>query len=276
MGLLDFFSHLGQESLVSLLVALIAVGFLTFLIDKIREKMGMSAGFCYYLIMTILTVTISIIISRNIEPVLFPREDAISTSRAVPYTQPYKTTGVQVLRTDPTSTSPKQIVIPTPTGIPTPTPTATPTKRPLTHISFSGHNFKKGKKRFYIYSGPSSTYWYKKTKNGTPAYGSINDVIYVAGYVGNWLLIKYETSNNKYRMGYTNDAKGDFQELTFDYFQGKITKSCSLSDGVDSKKLKKGTTVTVLGRMDNGIYVEAFVDGKQARGTVPESCVNWQ
>ena len=169
---------------------------------------------------------------------------------------------------------------PTPTPIPTPTPAPTPApatpapKKDLTYISFSSHNFKKNQK-FTVYSAPTTASWYTKAKNGGPVYASTNDVIYVAGYVGNWLLIQYETNKGNYRMGYTSQATGSFQNLNFNNYSGTITSSCSLTDGSNSINISSGTSVTVLGKMDAGIYIEAYVNGQQARGTVPESCVNW-
>ena len=149
-----------------------------------------------------------------------------------------------------------------------------PQKKDLTYISFTGHNFSRGK-RFKVYSAPSTTSWFTKASNGDPVHASTNDIIYVAGYAGNWLLIRYETKGGSYRTGYTSEASGSFNTLSFNYYTGTITSNCSLTDGTSSIDISSDTTVTVLGRMDAGIYIEAHVNGQQARGIVPESCVSW-
>ena len=153
-------------------------------------------------------------------------------------------------------------------------PVTQPPKKDLTYIYFSGNYFSKNKK-FHVYSAPSTTSWYTKAKNGDPVYASTNDIIYVAGYDGNWLLIRYETSKGSYRMGYTSEASGNFNNLSFNYYSGSITSDCSITDGMNSIGISRGTSVTVLGKMDTGIYIEAYINGQQARGIAPESCVSW-
>lgn len=154
-------------------------------------------------------------------------------------------------------------------------PTQEQTKKTLTYISFSKHSFKKGQ-YFDVYSAPSTSSWHgtASSRNGV-AYTSTNGDVYVAGSIGQWLLVKYKTNKGPYRMGYTRDAKGTFPGMTFDYYAGTILSNCSLTDGADSIQLRKGDSITVLGRMDDGIYIEAYVNGQQARGTIPEPCVSW-
>ena len=145
----------------------------------------------------------------------------------------------------------------------------------LTNISFSKYNFKKNQ-RLHVYSAPSKSSWYTKASDRGPVYASTNGDVYVAGCDGNWVLIKYTTNNGSDRMGYTSDAQGSFGSLSFDYYTGSITTNCFLSDGTNSIPLPKGKdNITVLGRMSEGIYIETDYDGKQVRGIVPESCVQW-
>lgn len=147
--------------------------------------------------------------------------------------------------------------------------------RSLTYISFSKYNFTKGS-RLHVYSAPSKSSWHTKASDGGAVYASTNGDVYVAGCDGNWVLIKYTTNSGSERMGYTLEAQGSFGSLSFDYYPGTITTNCHLSDGSDSIPLAKGKdNITVLGRMSEGIYIETDYNGKQARGVVPESCVQW-
>lgn len=238
------------------------IGFLLLLLliiagDKIREsykKVKSKLGLRFYVIYTIITILGNIIYSTYLDPYR-PNPDIINPTSSpetfVPLTQP-----------------------PAPPVHVTPIPITPASKKDLTYISFSSHNFRE-KQQFTVYSAPTTTSWHGKTKNGGPAYASTNEEIYVAGYVGNWLLIQYKTNKGTYRMGYTSQATGSFQNLNFNNYSGTITSSCSLTDGSNSINISSGTSVTVLGKMDAGIYIEAYVNGQQARGTVPESCISW-
>ena len=177
---------------------------------------------------------------------------------------------------------------PTPTPTPTPAPKSKstsptePAEKKLSQIRFKSHRFKKGQ-TFKIYSAPSESSWYTKTKSGAQGVASTNDVVYVAGRDGKWLLVRYEITEGKfkgsYRMGYTKDAKKaereEFKTLSFNNYPGKITKKCSMTNGIEKVTLNKGTEITVLGEMDTGIYIETTVEGRQLQGVVPESCVDW-
>lgn len=156
--------------------------------------------------------------------------------------------------------------------------TVMPYIRSLTDIRFGTGSFTKNQ-RLSVYSAPSESSWYEKTSEGKPVYASTNDVVYVAGYVNGWMLIRYQTGNSKNpgpdRIGYTKGNQG--RSLNLNNYSGRITENCYLSDGASNiVYLKTGTTVTVLGKMDTGIYVESYAsDGRTARGIVPERAVEW-
>ncbi|MBR0229393.1 MAG: hypothetical protein IJQ62_13690 [Clostridia bacterium] len=151
-------------------------------------------------------------------------------------------------------------------------------ERNLNQINFAVGSFRKNG-RLLVYSAPSKSSWYEKTSKGEPVYASTNDIVYVAGHENGWMLIRYQTGNSKNpgpdRMGYTQGNQG--VSLNLNYYSGRITENCYLSDGASNiVYLKAGTTVTVLGKMDTGIYVESYAsDGRTARGIVPERAVEW-
>ena len=240
----------------------IVIGFLLFLLaiiatDKLRAKYTgeeSKLSLTFYIAYAVLTILCNLIYSTYLDPYRANPDSTNPPSSPVtflPLTQP------------PVA----QVTV-------TQSPITPASKKDLTYISFSSHNFRE-KQQFTVYSAPTTTSWHGKTKNGGPAYASTNEEIYVAGYVGNWLLIQYKTNKGTYRMGYTSQATGSFQNLNFNNYSGTITSSCSLTDGSNSINISSGTSVTVLGKMDAGIYIEAYVNGQQARGTVPESCVSW-
>ncbi len=150
-----------------------------------------------------------------------------------------------------------------------------PASKELTTISFSKHSFTNNQ-RFYVRWAPSGSAVYSKTSGGGQVYASTNKEVYVAGKIGDWLLIRYKLSNsNQYRLGFTKDASGSFPILCLDNYPGTIISDCYFSDGVDSYRLKSGTRITVLGKIDSVIYIEAAINGNQAYGMVSGSSVDW-
>ena len=135
---------------------------------------------------------------------------------------------------------------------------------------------------FPVYAAPSS-----KSYRGAKGKASVstNGPVWAAGYDGNWLLVEYETNKGSVRVGYIDARKikgnrPDLDALQFAKKSVSLAAAAALTDdpirgGNVMKKLKAGTNVTLLMQWEDWAYVETSVDGKNARGFVPLSVVNY-
>ena len=131
-----------------------------------------------------------------------------------------------------------------------------------------------------VFSGPSN-YSYRGA-NGR-AMASSNGQIWVCGWDGDWLLIMYDMNNGASRVGYVNKkfidnrSKLDIPKVQFEHRKATLRVDSELTD--DPKKaenvigvIRAEQTVSYLGgyrcQGRNWAYVEAYVDGKMARGFV--------
>ena len=129
-----------------------------------------------------------------------------------------------------------------------------------------------------VYSAPDASSW--RGASGKASV-STNGAIYAAGWVGDWLLIMYETNGGSVRVGYINGNKvrGGVPvetNLHFSYDAATVISTCQLTDdparsGSAIATLPVGTQVTWLTRFYNNSawdYVEVWVGGQVTRGFI--------
>lgn len=128
-----------------------------------------------------------------------------------------------------------------------------------------------------VYSGPGEKYY--RGANGKASV-STNDVIYVAGWAGDWLLVKYWTNAGPSRVGYVHRSgltgEVDAPELALEKREAVVLDDCTYSDDPEFKgnvigELKAGQKVTFLGayrRNRQWAYIETKVNGKLVRAFV--------
>ena len=134
-----------------------------------------------------------------------------------------------------------------------------------------------------VYSAPSASSWIGA--NGK-AKVSMNDEVAAAGQENGWLLVMYETSGGRERVGYINMSKikgqvsgaNYYKQLSFEYSPATITRACNLTDDPIQQSsqiagLQPGDYVTYLTTFYGSRawdYVEVtLADGRTARGFVP-------
>ena len=168
-----------------------------------------------------------------------------------------------------------------PGGIGMPTPPAQNVNKPR---GFNFVNLKSGQK-LPVYSAPSSSAY--RANNGKASV-STNGAVYALGYENGWMLMLYEANYaGQYRVGYieTSRIKGKLptlDNLSWKYEQVALNSSVSLTDdpaltGRSIAYLPAGTTVTYLTTMFNSgawDYIETIVDGKVARGFIPDGALD--
>ena len=175
----------------------------------------------------------------------------------------------------------RQLGTTNPGGIGMPTPPAQNVNKPR---GFNFVNLKSGQK-LPVYSAPSSSAY--RANNGKASV-STNGAVYALGYENGWMLMLYEANYaGQYRVGYieTSRIKGKLptlDNLSWKYEQVALNSSVSLTDdpaltGRSIAYLPAGTTVTYLTTMFNSgawDYIETIVDGKVARGFIPDGALD--
>ena len=175
----------------------------------------------------------------------------------------------------------RQLGTTNPGGIGMPTPPAQNVNKPR---GFNFVNLKSGQK-LPVYSAPSSSAY---RANNSKASVSTNGAVYALGYENGWMLMLYEANYaGQYRVGYieTSRIKGKLptlDNLSWKYEQVALNSSVSLTDdpaltGRSIAFLPAGTTVTYLTTMFNSgawDYIETIVDGKVARGFIPDGALD--
>ena len=135
-----------------------------------------------------------------------------------------------------------------------------------------------------VYSAPSTGSW--RGANGK-AMVNTNGAIYTAGWVGDWLLVMYETNQGSVRVGYVSGSsiRGGVpvsRSMNLARDAAKVMTRCTLTDDPARSNaaittLNAGQTVTWLTRFYNHTawdYVETTVGGKTVRGFVPAGSLN--
>lgn len=162
----------------------------------------------------------------------------------------------------------------------------TPPQGGWTLTGFSFLNLKANQK-LAVYSAPSAASW--RGANGK-AMVSTNGAVWAAGWEQGWLLVYYETNNNSIRVGYVDgsalkDSVSLHKYLSFDYAAATVTKACALTDDpmkarITMANLNAGASVTYLSTFVNQYgevwdYVQTWVGSQQARGFIPQGCLNY-
>ena len=133
-----------------------------------------------------------------------------------------------------------------------------------------------------VYAAPSEDAY--RGAKGKALVSTTNAEMAEAGFVSGWLLVRYETNNGSYRVGYIPPSytRGFESDMVphFDYIPATANKAIEVTDNPVSHnaafgKVKKGATFYILGRYDydreQGFewwYIECTVDGKIARGFI--------
>lgn len=150
-------------------------------------------------------------------------------------------------------------------------------------IQFRPYSFIGGQE-FPVYSGPGYEYW--RGANGR-AYVTTDEPIEVAGWVGNWLLVRYQTSvgtRTGYIHGtemldppYAGEAPVQDWGLTQITCDGIFTDDTSTTRRNNVGRVETGAYVTYLGEYYNDnswAYVEGMLNGQLIRGFIPMSCLH--
>ena len=133
-----------------------------------------------------------------------------------------------------------------------------------------------------FYTGPGTSYF--RAGNGKAQYGGHGEAR-VYGYVGDWLLLGYQTGAGNYRIGYfqksylanmtVKSESYNLRQLNFEYRRAWINTDCDITDDPVLKfepfaELQTGDACTYLASYDNRwAYIEVTVGSKKARGFVP-------
>ena len=136
-----------------------------------------------------------------------------------------------------------------------------------------------GGQKFDVYTGPGTEY--DRAGNGKAAV-STNDWIQVFGSEDGWIMIQYDISSSRMRIGYIASSAlpsgASVSPLRLDDAEAEITKWTGLTDDpLNSQEpfrvLDAGQKVTWLAVMGNWVYVEVKGAGWLCRGFVPSDAV---
>ena len=143
----------------------------------------------------------------------------------------------------------------------------------------------KANQKLAVYSAPSTDAY--RANNGK-ALCNTNGAVYALGWDNGWMLMLYEANAaGQYRVGYVDGAKirgtrPNLDQLFWDRSPCQVTVNASLTDdpaltGRSLATLPAGTPVTYLTTMHNTEawdYIETVIDGKTARGFVPDGVLS--
>ena len=133
-----------------------------------------------------------------------------------------------------------------------------------------------GGKKYPVYTGPGEAY--ARSGNGKGLV-STNDWIQVFGQAGDYILIQYDISAERYRFGWIEASalpRGErVERLALGTQERTLTRACVLTDdplisGAALCTLKAGDTVIELSSLGEGwAYVEVEKEGARCCGCVP-------
>lgn len=149
----------------------------------------------------------------------------------------------------------------------------------LALMDLNGYATARFSKSFPVYSGPGTNYF--RANDGKATYGG-NSTVRVFGVTGDWILMGYGMSGNKYRVGYISadaldyiyELKGDLNyNLSFSNDTMYTIAETGLSDdpvvtGEYYTFLPANKKVTALGTMGNWTYIEVKHNNEKQRGFV--------
>ncbi|NLB90564.1 MAG: hypothetical protein GX786_05030, partial [Clostridiales bacterium] len=136
--------------------------------------------------------------------------------------------------------------------------------------------------KYDVYSGPGT--YYHRGANGK-AKVSTNDWINVYGVDGEWALIEYEVSVNKWRQGYIQainlPTSYQKQALHWAWISENIIYNCNLTDDPNLGReplfvLEKGASVTLLATYRDLVYVECEASGELVRGYIEKGALGFR
>lgn len=149
-------------------------------------------------------------------------------------------------------------------------------------ISFQKSRFLGGQ-NFAVYSGPG--YEYYRAAGGW-AKMLTDEISYIAGREGEWILVMYPISNG-YRVGYVDRTQLKYtyniDKIYMAYEAAVITSSCSLTqdpisvNGEPLVDITAGEQVTYLAQFHDKksyAFIELEVEGEWIRGFVPLNCIS--
>ena len=129
-----------------------------------------------------------------------------------------------------------------------------------------------------VYTAPSADAY--RCANGKASCFT-NDTVDEAGFVGGWLLVRYETNNGGYRVGYippkyVKGFQSKMRTPQFDYIPVTAADTIRVTDNPKMQNssfatLDYGETFYILGKytyIGDWWYIECVVDGQVARGFI--------
>lgn len=170
-------------------------------------------------------------------------------------------------------------------------------KRELTHAPDLPHGafFKPqeikfaGGRSYPVYTGPG-----EHTMRSGKGKGSVstNDWIQVFGRLGDWIMIQYDISKDRYRIGWIEasalprGAKVETFDRAFEYYaledmlDNTVLRACSLTDDPFNSReeiayLEAGTLITeIVYDYEGWSYIRTVINGQEVFGFVPSDCID--
>lgn len=136
------------------------------------------------------------------------------------------------------------------------------------------------KQTYPVYSAPDTNCLRGANKR---AVVSTNDWIQVFGAEGDWIMVQYDISDQRYRIGYTYknalDADAVVPELSLTNADAVASYDTVVTDdpllsGDKLTTIRENQKVTCLGVMGNWSYIEGETEGKRFRGFVPTEALS--
>lgn len=146
-----------------------------------------------------------------------------------------------------------------------------------------------GGRTYPVYTGPGEDTM--RSSNGKGAV-STNDWIQVFGRLGDWIMIQYDISKDRFRIGWIEASslpkKAQVQEFdqAFAYYaledmlDNLVLRACSLTDDpfnsrTEIMRLEPGTAITeIVYDYEGWSYIRTVVNGQEVFGFVPSDCID--
>lgn len=146
-----------------------------------------------------------------------------------------------------------------------------------------------GGRQYPVYTGPGEQY--TRSGNGKGSV-STNDWIQVFGRLGNWIMIQYDISKDRYRIGWISasalpkGAKVETFDRAFEYYaledmlDNTVLQACSLTDDPFNSRtsiaeLPAGQVITeIVYDYEGWSYIRTVIDGQEIFGFVPSDCID--
>lgn len=150
---------------------------------------------------------------------------------------------------------------------------STPPQMPSGTLQANKVRFQQGQK-YPVYQGPGEKYG--RSGNGKASI-STNDWIHVFGEENGWLMIQYDITSSRMRIGWIKPEMipqgASIQPLSFMPVQTAVTRSSSITDDPLFSKsaiasVSEGAMVQWLGSMGEYAYIEFYASGFPLRGFI--------